>query len=601
MKLEKLELRTSLVTSLNKLIQETEDIFLSFAREYPNLLREVEKNLSRNKQILSCYEDHTQEGCQDMEGTSAGLSGAIASSEATIQDTVAFLTSMESGDQKLFQELEIGIKGLEGLNERIHHIKDDSEEMELISLNAMTVALKAGTSGRAFSYITEELKRLSVRIIELTDTVTDQGLSIGQKFTQLKKTMGDLQQFQQQIFEEVNTNTLTRFQSFTQGISQVMMELSKLSHESEEVKKPLAKIMEETQTQDIIRQSLEHVIISIEELKQLEKLSDKEALLDEITFFCLMPQLCTAVLEEIYGTIGNSQKTIHQELAKANSCISEMDKKREQMVHTFLNSRGDGSNNLSRLHETAAQSLLGMTMELQEIIARKHTLGNSTVNMLREIENLNTTFSQFDSLILRFKTIDVASRIEIAKNKVLAQMISTVDEMTQLTQRISDHVDRSSAITVDFLKTSKKTIYSLQDQFSAEETKVRSQESLLTQKLKDLQQGTDSLNEMVRGFSFFNSAFHDLFHRSSSNFQRLDSLLLIIQSVTSQLKEIQYEAETARQQLMTEMQLTEWSVKNEKLQQIIQRFTIFSHKKAAGDLAGFDVESGMDAGEVTLF
>jgi hypothetical protein len=601
MKLEKLELRTDLVTSLNQLIKESEEIFLSFAKEYPNLLREVEKNLSRNKQVLACYEDHSRSGCQDLQDTSADLSGAIQSSELTIQATVEFLTSMESGDQKLFQELESGITGLEDLNDRIHHIKDDSEEMELISLNAMTVALKAGNSGRAFSYITEELKRLSARIIELTDTVTGQGISIGQKFNQLKIAMGDLQKFQQKIFEEVNINTLERFHDFTHGISQVMTELSKLSHESEEVKKPLAKIMEETQTQDIIRQSLEHVIISIEELKQLEKLSDKEALLDEITFFCLMPQLCTSVLEEIRGTIKKSQETIQRELKKATECIAETDKKRDQMVHVFLNSRGDGSKNLSRLHETAAQSLLGMTMELQEIIARKHTLGNSTVNMLREIETLNNTFSQFDSLILRFKTIDVASRIEIAKNQVLGKMISTANEMTQLTQRISEHVERSSGITADFLKKSKKTIFSLQDQFAVEEAKVRSQESLLTQKLKDLQQGTDSLNDMVRGFSFFNSAFHDLFHRSSSNFQRLETLLVIISTVTTKLKEIQDEAERARNQLMTEIGLSEWSVKNEKLQSIIQRFTIFSHKKAAGDLAGFEVESGMDAGEVTLF
>ena len=67
----------------------------------------------------------------------------------------------------------------------INNIKEGSIEMELISLNAMTVALKSGTAGKAFSFITDELKKLSAQTIKLTDQLTINGkhqLTLFEKF-----------------------------------------------------------------------------------------------------------------------------------------------------------------------------------------------------------------------------------------------------------------------------------------------------------------------------------------------------------------------------------------------------------------------------------
>ena len=40
---------------------------------------------------------------------------------------------------------------------------------------------------------------------------------------------------------------------------------------------------------------------------------------------------------------------------------------------------------------------------------------------------------------------------------------------------------------------------------------------------------------------------------------------------------------------------------HEKLKTIINGFTIYTHKKVAGDLGGFEVEGGTEEGEVTFF
>ena len=50
-------------------------------------------------------------------------------------------------------------------------IKDESENMEVISLNAMVVSIRSGKEGQAFSYITGNLKQSSKRLIKQSDSL----------------------------------------------------------------------------------------------------------------------------------------------------------------------------------------------------------------------------------------------------------------------------------------------------------------------------------------------------------------------------------------------------------------------------------------------
>ena len=601
MQIENLRHRETISHKLQHLIRQTEDIFLSFARDYPQLLKETEKSLSATLRVLACFEDDSRAGCRDSAVGQNDLSQTVRTTTEIIRETIDYLRVMEKSDTTLFAQLELGIRGLDGLDQKIKHIKEDSIEMELISLNAMTVALKAGASGRAFSFITEELKRLSAKIIELTDEVTGNGREISNRFSDLQTAMIDLEAYQQTVVSEVNQELYGRFEDFVQGISRAVGHLGDLTRGAETVKPPLSKIMELTQKQDIIRQSLEHVIISVDELREIHDNVDTETLLDELTFFYLMPQLCIAVLDEVEEHIRQAGAAIDERIDDARAEINKLDGSRNKIVKDFLDSTDLGSRTINVLHEESSKALKKMARELQEIVSRKHSLGGLTLNLLKGIQSLNTNFNHFTSLISRFQTIDVASRIEVAKNSVLDQMTSTVEEMTALTQRIGRDVESSYGITTEFLNTSKETIFQVREQFEAQDARIRRQESRLNQRLGQLEDGKNNLDTMIRHFSVFSSTFFNLFERSTSNFRRLDDVLSIVDEVRDQLRSIQDEAEAARAKVLQRIGRSTWELKNEKLQSIIERFTIFSHKKVAGNLAGFDVEDGVSSGEVTLF
>ena len=52
---------------------------------------------------------------------------------------------------------------------------------------------------------------------------------------------------------------------------------------------------------------------------------------------------------------------------------------------------------------------------------------------------------------------------------------------------------------------------------------------------------------------------------------------------------------------MREQGITSWEIHEDRLQETVSQFTIYAHKARAGEIAGFDIESGIDEGEVTFF
>ena len=77
---------------------------------------------------------------------------------------------------------------LDSIHARLEDIRNNSEELELISLNAMVISIKSGDKGRAFSCITENLKRLSASMISLSNELMLEEKKLLEKNTILEKS-----------------------------------------------------------------------------------------------------------------------------------------------------------------------------------------------------------------------------------------------------------------------------------------------------------------------------------------------------------------------------------------------------------------------------
>lgn len=602
MKLETMEsisvdLRQSLVERLEQLVTMTEETYLSLGRTYPSIVQELQKSIQKSQDLARCFEEPDSPGCDD----ELGLGRVIQQTRSLIEQQSDEFEKMYRNDESLFQELDRGIESLGKVEQLIDRIKDDSEEMELISLNAMTVALKAGAAGRAFSYITEELKRLSNRTIGLSEDIAGNGERLLETFHDFRGAVREVQSFQEKLFGEFRERLLSGFGSFQTGVDRVVSVVSELSETSQEVRQPVTSVMEELQYQDIIRQSVDHILIALRETEQVvDEEEDREALLDELTFFQRMPELCEQILDYVRGQIAHSLDVFKAGARETENTIDRVERRRQSFVRESVSSAAE-ANSIHTLFERSADMLQELLGDVSESLRLKNELSQRAHKLLEDVAGLEERFETFSSLVTRFRSVDIASRIEVAKQEVLRRMTSTVEEMTDLTSRIENDVQSALDSTKGFIGSTSETIETYRRVFLEERGQVAHFQKGIEEKFEQLDESKSRLVSAVHGFSVYSASFMDRFRNAREEIEGLAKLLSEIDVVKRQLGELKARADRKMDAALRKFELDSWDIESRRLREIIERFTIFTHKELAAKLGGFDVEEGVESGEITFF
>ncbi len=593
-------LRERLLVSLRHVVNRSEEIFLDIGRTFPSLMSEMRRSLDNSASLVA-----------GISGDSQAKTGGTTRNESVediIEDTQSDISvagdrfqSMHAADTELFHELDANIEKLTQLETRIEAIREDSIEMELVSLNAMTVALKSGTAGRAFSHITDELKHISMLTIQRTEEVTRHGENLLETFTTFRTTLSEAGSFHEDLFGEFRERLHESFSRFSDGVTHTVSALNSIRSLSEQVKAPLALIMQEVQVQDLIKQSIDHVVISLNELEDISDTESEDQKLDELAFLRAIPDLCDGVLDDVQQKLTHSISVFRENIEHAETSMNAAEQKRKQFIRQGLDHASEQNRSLQGLFDESSQMVEKLIADLDRSLELKENLNKRSRDLLEELHQLEESFHTFDVVVSRFRSVDIASRIEVAKQVVLQQMSSTVEEMTQLTHKIEKDVDDSLSFTKQFIKQTGSIIHRFQDLSAAEAPFVRSFQSDIRASYQRLNDAKTHIESSISGFSLFTESFFDEFQAAVGQLGELEELAREINSVRDQLREVRDKAEAQMAPMLESRGLSEWKLENQRLRSIIDRFTIFTHKKVAGELGGFDVEVGTESGEFTLF
>src|SRR5574344_1969583 len=152
---------------------------------------------------------------EELQEMFVSLNGKSESSSVQGQEVVqGFKTKYAS----LFDKLNEKITELDALNKEVSGIKDDSEEMELITLNAMVVSIKSGDKGRAFSCIADNMKRLSNQMFLFSDSLFSEEQKLIQNITELQEIFNGIVASQNMIASMENSSTV-QIRDFLQNAS----------------------------------------------------------------------------------------------------------------------------------------------------------------------------------------------------------------------------------------------------------------------------------------------------------------------------------------------------------------------------------------------
>ena len=559
-----LELRVSaLIDEASRIERESETVYLELGRIFPRLSDEMQRGA-----------DSGERSIVDLKAIDLRGGGY-----AFVEEAAAFFDSLRERDSAFLARINEGISRLGDLEQIIARVRGDSEEMEIISLNAMTVALKSGAAGKAFSVITDELKRISGRTIGLTDVVTASGRSLLEHFDRLRGILAELGDFQREFFSMIDATLGSGFSDLETQLRAASSFFSSLLAEARSVRDPVLRVMGEVQLQDIVRQSLQHVGFSLEEARNSAQGADPT----QSAFIAAVAELTGTLIQDIVGKLDASALSFGSDMGAVASIVGESERKRLD----YLGSGGAGA--------AGACAELGVFRSGSErYLDLKRDIVSMASRLSDHVAGLDGSFKGLASLLSRFHNIVIASRIEVAKTQALAGVSTTVGGMISLTDRIEGDVNAAMVTTRDFKRLVGEALGGYSVEGDRESDRLVSTLRRVEGDLNRLSSLKETLQCSISGFSLYTEDFIALIARAGEELGRLRALADRLRSMGSTLDEL-------TSSLRSSLAPGSEGVESERMQRMVERFTIFTHKKAGGTIGRFAVEDGIEAGEVTLF
>ncbi|HUW41916.1 MAG TPA: hypothetical protein VMV90_12990 [Rectinemataceae bacterium] len=550
----------ALIESTGRIERESEQAYLALGRLFPLLSSEMAKSA-----------DIAERSLADIRSV---LSNGSVAQGARRVDSGAFFRSLHDRDSAFLGRINDSMERLGSLDEVIARVRADSEEMEIISLNAMTAALKSGNEGRAFSVITDELKRLSGSTIALTDSVTGIGRSLLESFTRLRSGLAELDAFRSDYFASLDETVTRGFGEIERDVVAAADFFAGLLAEARRVSEPVTKVMRDIQLQDILRQSLQHVAISLREAEDAA-VSDGDS-----GFVAAVIDLSRELLDDVSDKLGSGAESFNRDMESVRSIVDSCESRRAEYLAGAIRASCVDTN---RLSEGSSRYL---SLKRGVIVAARR--------LSDQVRLLDKSFKGISALLSRFQTIVVASRIEVAKTSSLQNVATTVRGMIELTDRIESDVGGALGMTKEFIKVAIGAIagYSAEDEASAES--LAAALGKIESDADGFVRACNSVEVQIGAFTLYTPDFIRHLGEVRHELAGIGELASLLGSIRADLAgllgELNYESGAAIS-----------GEHGERLRRMVERFTIFTHKKAAGAIGKFAVEAGSDAGEITLF
>lgn len=564
----------ALVRRIDEIEHETETIYLRLGTVFQAVKAGVDASASdADLTIRHILEEHR-----------GGISSEAASrrSREFIDDSTRFFDKAASTERAFMGGVEEAIVSLSRLDDIIDRIRSDSEEMELVSLNAMTAALKSGAAGRAFSVITDELKRLSGRTIKHADDLSSAGSLLLRRLATLQATLESLSATQSTFFQSARQALESGFTALGSEVDDTAKAIRALGDEASRVRQPVTAIMQEVQLQDIIRQSLDHVRLSLHAAEADASVA-AEAIdpAEERVFLAEITRLSAMLLEDVGQQVNSSIERFRDAMRGVDDIVHALESRRGATIQSSCADKaGDEFDASARAYLAAKEAAIGEAAAISQ-----------------GVRGLGERFKDMNAILTRFSTIVMASRIETARNKALAIVSTTVSGMMELTERLATDVGEAGTVTRTF---GKALATGMADYLEGAEGKLealQTQIGSLSRQFDKIAASRERLCQVEADFRPFPESFFSAVREADDAIARVGSLAAELDAMRNELAALA-ETYTDGGHVATS------SIHSERLKSIVDRFTIFAHKQTAARIAQMDDagdDSGAANGDVTLF
>lgn len=514
-----------------------------------------------------------------------------------------FFTDFNVKYSDFYKSLNKSITELNDISVQVSELKNISEEMELIALNAMVISIKSGDKGRAFSKITENLKRLSNMMNGYAQKLISTEQELLSNITNLKDLYDKISNAENNI-ETISSSVSSTIKEM---LSSSLIPLQKIVSQSQEIYQPIIKAMEGLQIQDIIKQSLDQIHLLLSQSAQTEATGaqfslDKNEQLDNISFEVSIFELAEKILTDINEQLLESSKIFKDNWSVVTEILSKVETSRKNYIAMFIeNSSESNDKNLITKLTDAENKYSNM---IEEFLTYQQSQKNMCADckiITKKVLSMHEIFEVLEPIIAQLHHVRILQEIEVSKNLAISTVKNFVDDMDKLITTAQSNLEQMDSNVdgfIDNIQTLLKNFTSTINENTEQMENLKKQKNSF---FDNLHNSRLEISHTMHGFTVFPEDFTETCYKVAEKLENIESHSKIFAQIIEKYQDLVYTKSTEREKLFAEYNITSWEIKNNKLKDLIQQFTITAHKETAGKIAGFQVESGFEAGEITFF
>lgn len=500
------------------------------------------------------YQKH-KTSFQELKETIDSIGSSISSnSSATMTDFSAKYTP-------IFDKLNEKIKDLKELDKMIAEVKEDSEQMELIALNAMVISVKSGEKGLAFSKITENLQRLSKDMFIYSDKLSGEEAQLLEEINQLKTIFSGIIDSQRSISSkdsECNDDIQRMVSNVGPSISEMSAKVDSIYPAIENTKSVLS---EKTK----LSTGFNSLTKAFNELNKYNPVrTGNEDELDYITFAIsvyekaldFLSQVSTAITTVCSSFAGNWQEVVE--------IMENADTMRMDFESRFLNNHAFGNNNIARQVSNILEKYKAMISEFGNYQLVQKDLQGTCQNITSRAKTIYTVFENLRPVMSRLHHVRILQQIEVSKNDAITSVQDSVTDMDNLINSANASLDGIQAILESFIQETGNMLANFVVSINKDNENMVTLRNDKELTFGDLNNGQGIIAGAFNNFAVFPDDFQKKCVAVQQNLQDFMRLNTEFMSLSNELESEKIALSGRKSSIMNEKGLESWSIRNSK-------------------------------------
>lgn len=584
---------------LNKKVEYSQnmlqEVYNNIGEKFSFLFSEVEASLSRASNMVKEFRKQIESS-----NHTGSLKVVIEGINIRISKIVTSLDQVSSTTHKLLTELKDNLKEFGQIEKSISDIHEYSTLMELMAMNAMVIAIKAGKNGGGFTYITDVLQKNASQTIKLSDELLVLGSLIQKEFevVSLSATkLGD----QESINLSSSIEIKEKFTHSHDSIKIFMDDLDELIKKASTSRTYMLNVSQEIQHQDIIRQSIDHISFLLNEYPITNPIDDEERL-DIISFDEYLINFSLPVIDDLNKKIRSNLDIFLENSSNTYNSLSKSEIDRVELIDHHLAKKNDRSGLMSTLNNAEIE-LDNLSAKVVFFGKEIDNLRGSNIRMTEGLYSLQDKSKRFQNMIRVFRNVILMGKIEVTKHLALEGVDFSVNDIADITNKIENAVTIiDSSIEVMLEKNS-----FVEAEFELLAQKVEESHNSFYINQSKLSDSVSELEEVLEhaknSYKLAPDSMKNTIDNCNESYMELEQLNEFLKEFSTYLSREGSRIDKEKKEVLEKNGLENWSVRNQNIVRVLKKFTIFEHKKTAEELAGNEIEhnESVSEGSVTLF